>query len=319
MSTTFRAGTWPEGAESLPPDPGLMKQFKRQGNFNIHLPLSVMRGMVHLATRLMAPRLFKGSFQQQYHRMSVEDRQVGVRIVRPAGAGVLPALLYLHGGGGLLTDSSSYIRVLKNIAAAGNVAVAGLDYRRAPEHPFPAGLDDAMAALHWLHANASDLKIDPDKISIAGDSAGGNLAAGLALRNRDGAGLPVYKQVLLNARVTHVRHFPSMGQFAEGYGLTRAAMQFFESRYFRYPADAANIYASPLDAPDLTGLPPALILTSEYDPLRDEGEAYASALHQAGVPVIAVRFAGMAHTVVVFGATKSAAAKALQLIGKAVR
>lgn len=319
MSTTFRVGTWPEGAASLPPDPGLMKQFKRQGNFNVHLPLPIMRGMVHLATCLMAPRLYKGSFQQHYHRISVQNRQVGIRIVRPAGESVLPAVLYLHGGGGLLTDSSSYLRVLKNIASTGNVAVAGLDYSRAPEHPFPAGLDDAVAALQWLHGNAAGLRIDPNKISIAGDSAGGNLAAGLALRNRDGARLSIYRQVLLNPRVTHARHFPSMGQFSEGYGLTRAAMQFFESRYFRYPADAANVYASPLDAPDLRGLPPTLILTSEYDPLRDEGEAYAAALHQAGVPAEAVRFAGMAHTLVVFGATKSAAAKALQLIGKAVR
>ncbi|MGE7777674.1 alpha/beta hydrolase [Chitinophaga sp. NPDC101104] len=319
METSFRVGTWPEGVASLPPDPALMKQFRRQGSFNPKMPLALMRGMVHLATRFMAPRLYEGDFDCRYLHIPVQNQLLGLRIVRPAGCGVLPAVLYLHGGGGLLTDSSSYLRVLKNIAFAANAAVIAVDYRRAPEHPFPAGLDDALAALAWAHNNASAFQFNPRRISIAGDSAGGSLAAGLALRNRDGLQLPVYRQILLNARLSNVRHFPSIDQFAEGYGLSRAAMDYFSSRYFRRPADAHSVYASPLDAPDLRGLPPALVITSEYDPLRDEGEAYAAALHRAGVPVSAVRFAGMAHTIVVFGATKTAAEKGLELIADAVQ
>lgn len=319
MRTPFRVETWPEGVGSLPPDAQLLKQFKRQGSFNVHLPVIVMRAMVHLATRLMTPRLYGGSFRTRFLRMPSGNRRVGLRMVRPDTDAVLPAVLYLHGGGGLLTDSASYLRVMKNIAFAGNAVVVGLDYSRAPERPFPAGLEDAVAALQWMHDNAAGFHFDPARISVAGDSAGGNLAAGLALRNRDGAQLPVYRQILINARLSHTQRFPSMAQFAEGYGLTGAAMEFFESRYFRQPADAAEVYASPLGASDLGGLPPALVITSEYDPLRDEGEAYAAALHQSGVPVQAVRFAGMAHTMVVFGATKTAAAQAMRLIGEAVR
>lgn len=275
--------------------------------------------MVHLATRFMAPRLYRGEFRSQYIRFTVQDRQISLRVIRPDTDAELPAVLYLHGGGGLLTDSSSYIHVLKNIAHAAQAAVVAVDYRRAPEHPFPAGLEDAEAALQWMFQNAQAFRFDLKRISVAGDSAGGNLAAGLALRNANDKQLPVYKQILLNARLTNIRHFPSMEEFGEGYGLTQVGIDFFASKYFRNPADARHAHASPLDAPDLRGLPPALIITSEYDPLRDEGEAYAVALQQAGVRVKAVRFAGMAHTIVVFGATKDAAAHAMQLIAAAVR
>lgn len=314
MDTTFRVGTWPEGVISLPPDAALMQQFKRQGNFNVKLPVPVMRGMVHLATRYMTHRLYSGAFRHRYQQLKGEGGETGLRIVRPDTSEVLPAVLYLHGGGGMLTDSSSYLRVLKNIAYHANVAIVGVDYRRAPEAPYPAGLNDAVAALHWMFDNAAKYGFNPNRISIAGDSGGGNLAAGLALRNLHGARLPVYRQILINARVTHQQHFPSISEFAEGYGLTRTAMDYFEAKYFKVPADAADIYASPLSAPDLRGLPPALVITSEYDPLRDEGEAYATALHKAGVPVQAVRFAGMAHTMVVFGASKPAATYCMQLI-----
>jgi acetyl esterase len=319
MKTALRVETWPEGVVSLPPDAGLMQQFKRQGNFNVKLPLVVMRAMVHLATRLMAPRLYRGAFRSRYAKLTVQGRKVGLRILRPDTDEVLPAVLYIHGGGGLLTDSASYLRVMKNIAETAHAAVVGVDYSRAPEHPFPAGLNDALAALAWMHNNAAACRFDGSRISVAGDSAGGNLAAGLALRNRNGAGLPIYKQILINARLTHRQHFPSIDQFSEGYGLTRTGMEFFASRYFRDPADAHDVYASPLDSGDLRGLPAALVITSEYDPLRDEGEAYAAALDAAGVPVRAVRYAGMAHTMVVFGATRDAAAHCMQLIGKAVR
>ncbi|WP_109698696.1 alpha/beta hydrolase [Chitinophaga deserti] len=314
MDTKFRVETWPEGVISLPPDAALMQQFKRQGNFNVKMPVPVMRAMVHLATRFMTHRLYKGTFRHRYQKMNGEGGEIGMRIVRPDTDEVLPAVLYFHGGGGMLTDSSSYLRVMKNIAYHAHAAVAGVDYRRAPEAPYPAGLSDAVAALQWMYDKAGKYGFDPKRISIAGDSAGGNLAAGLALRNLHGARLPIYRQILINARVTHRQHFPSISKYAEGYGLTRTAMDYFEGKYFRDPSDAAGSYASPLSAPDLRGLPPALVITSEYDPLRDEGEAYAAALHSAGVPVQAVRFAGMAHTMVVFGATKPAATYCLQLI-----
>lgn len=319
MDPSFRVGTWPEGANSLPPDAALLRQFKKQGSFNPRMPLWLMRGLVHLATRWMAPRLYRGRFHHQYLRLPAQGRQIGLRIVRPAGSDTLPAVLYVHGGGGVLTRSASYLRVLKNIAFAAKTAVVAVDYRRGPEHPFPAGLDDAAATLQWIHDNAFALKLDPQRISVAGDSAGGNIAAGLLLRNRDRFQLPVYKQILINARLTHIRHFPSIDAFGEGYGITRNAIEFFSSKYFSSPSSSRNAYASPLDAPDHRGLPSALIITSEYDPLRDEGEAYAAALHQAGVPVKAVRFAGMAHTMVVFGATRSAASHAMQLIAEALR
>jgi acetyl esterase len=171
-----------------------------------------------------------------------------------------------------------------------------VDYRLAPEAKFPAGPDDCLAATRWAAANASALGADPGQIIVAGDSAGGNLAAVTALRIRDEGGPRLLGQLLIYPVTDYIEPgTPSMQENAEGYGLTRAGMAWFWNHYLADPADGLHPHASPFRANDLAGLPPALVVTAEYDPLRDEGEYYADRLRQAGVPTQMKRWDGMNH------------------------
>jgi len=178
------------------------------------------------------------------------------------------------------------------LAAQSGWAVVAVDFRRSPEHPFPAALEDVMAVTGALRAGADDA-VDPARLAVLGDSAGGNLAAAAARRMRD-AGGPAYElQVLIYPVTDAAMDTRSYGKFAVGHGLTAAAMQFYWSAYA--PPDRLDPDVSPLRTPDLRGLPPAYVLTAEFDPLRDEGEAYATALAEAGVPVTARRYLGAIH------------------------
>jgi len=218
----------------------------------------------------------------------------------PSGA-PLPALLYFHGGGWVICDLDSHDPTCRAITNSVGCVVVSVDYRLAPEHKFPAAAEDAYAATLWVTANASDLGVDPARIAVGGDSAGGNLAAAVALMARDRRALqqraPQIMFQLMVYPVTDVTSLdtPSYRENAEGYFLTAASMDWYRHQYLTDLSEASHPYASPLQAPDLTGLPPALVLTAEHDPLRDEGEAYAARLRDAGVPASAVRYDGVFH------------------------
>jgi acetyl esterase len=220
---------------------------------------------------------------------------VAVRVYATEQGGVRPALVYFHGGGFVFGNIDTHDAVCRAIAKGSGSVVVSVDYRLAPEHKFPAAVEDSYAATVWVAQNAPTLGIDPQCISVGGDSAGGNLATVIAMRCRNAGGPALASQVLIYP-VTDVSSFEtdSHRDFAEGYFLTRAAMQWFTGHYLS-SADITHPEASPLLATDVSGLPPALVITAEFDPLRDEGEAYAERLRQAGVPVTVSRYPGMPH------------------------
>jgi acetyl esterase len=194
-----------------------------------------------------------------------------------------------------------------------------VDYRRAPEHKFPAGLEDCAAAARWCAERAAEVGGDGARLAIAGDSAGGNLAAALALAFRDRGGPALALQVLIYPVTNYQFDTASYHQYATGYGLTRESMWYFWKCYLSSPTDGGNPYASPLLAKDLRGLPPALVLTASYDVLRDEGEAYAARLAQAGVPVRCTRYLELNHGFAQLAAVSDSAKRGLQEIADALR
>jgi acetyl esterase len=248
---------------------------------------------------LMAMREFAGPPQPI---ASIKERtipgpagSIRARIYTPTGTGPFPVLVYFHGGGwviGNLETIDTPLRALTNRAGCVTVSV---DYRLAPEAKFPAAVDDCYAATRWVAEQARSLDGDPARLAVGGDSAGGNLAAAVAQMARDRGGPAIAYQLLIYPALNADYTTASYRENAEGYLLTRAAMVWFWNHYLTSPADARNPYACPLQASDLSGLPPALVITAEYDPLRDEGEAYADRLNKAGVPVEKRRHQGMIH------------------------
>ena len=210
--------------------------------------------------------------------------------------GLRPALVYFHGGGFVFGNLDTHDAVCRAIAKESGAVVISVDYRLAPEHKFPAAVDDCYAATVWVAANAERLGIDASHIAVGGDSAGGNLATVVALRCRDAGGPALALQLLLYP-VTDMSSLETAShrECGEGYFLTRAAMDWFTGHYVGSAELARHPEASPLLAANLSGLPPALVITAEFDPLRDEGEAYAQRLEQAGVPVTISRYDGMIH------------------------
>jgi acetyl esterase len=235
-------------------------------------------------------------------------------------AGLHPCLLYFHGGGFVICDLDTHDNICRALAADSGAVVIAVDYRLAPEYKFPAAVDDCETATRWAAANAARLNIDPLRIAVGGDSAGGDLATVVARRLRDTDGPPLALQVLIYP-VTDVRisDSSSMREFAEDNFLTRSAMQWFMAHYLNKPEEASHPDASPLLAPDLKGLPPALVITAECDPLCSEGEAYAGRLRAGGVPVTYTRYSGMIHAFVSMRAVFPQAQQAIEQIAGALR
>lgn len=219
-----------------------------------------------------------------------------VRIYWPNAAGTRPAVLYFHGGGHVLGNLDTHDVVARNLCGGADALVVSVDYRMGPEHRFPAAADDAWAAYRWLLGAAPALGADPARVAVCGDSAGGNLAAVVALMARDAGDTAIRLQALVYPVVDFALADDSYRRFAEGYGvLTRGAMQWFQGHYLSSPGDAADWRASPVKAASHAGLPPAVIVSAECDVLRDEGERYADALRAAGVAVDHREFPGMIH------------------------
>ena len=209
----------------------------------------------------------------------------------------LPCLLFLHGGGWVIGNLESHDRLCRRLANGAGVCVVAVDYRLAPEHPFPAALDDAVHALNWVAAHAQALHIDPYRIAVGGDSAGGNLAAALALLSRQGDAPPLIHQTLLYPVLDLTARSDSYRRVTRGLPLTAATMHYFIQHYTPHADDRLDWRASPLHAHSLAGVAPALVMTVSHDPLCDEGLAYARRLDEAGVRVTSLHCNDQMHGV----------------------
>jgi acetyl esterase len=229
-----------------------------------------------------------------HHTRDLDAGGVPVRLYRPSDAADLGLLVYFHGGGWVIGDLDSHDQVCRLLANGSGHAVLSVDYRLAPEHPFPAGLEDAVTATRWAHANATELGCRADRLAVGGDSAGGNLAAVVAQL----APVPLVYQLLVYPVTDCTRAQPSYAENATGYFLTAEGMRWFIDHYLSGGHGApTDPRVSPLHAADhvVAATPPALVVTAEFDPLRDEGDAYAARLAALGVPTSHVRFGGMFH------------------------
>ncbi len=242
---------------------------------------------------------------------------VPVRLYRPT-ASPASLLVYLHGGGWTIGDLLSHDALCRTLARDADVAVLAVDHRRAPEHPWPAAVDDAVAVTRWAFAQARDL-VGSDVVAIGGDSSGGNLAALVCLRLRDAGARCPAAQMLVYPNTDLTFALPSVREKATGWGLDADDARWFAEQWVPDPARRADPRVSPLHEPDLTGLPPAIVVTAEHDPLRDEGEAYAARLAEAGVPVGARRERGLVHGFLGFASTSPAAAEAARRLAADVR
>jgi acetyl esterase len=263
---------------------------------DIHtLSVAEARAMAERRVGLMAPPAAVGTVHDRI--VAGPAGALALRVYTPAIPGPHPAIVFFHGSGFVLCSLDTHDGMCRNLCAGARCVVVSVDYRLAPEHKFPAGLDDCVFAARWAAAHAAELGADPARLGLAGDSAGGNLAAAAALRLRDAAAGPPLAGQLLIYPVTdyYVPGTPSYSENAAGYGLTRETMKWFWDHYLNDAGEAANPYAAPLKAGDLAGLPPAFVMTAEYDPLRDEGERYAERLQAAGVPTLLSRRDGMNH------------------------
>jgi len=255
-----------------------------------------------------------------------------VRLYEPDAEGPHPLTVFFHGGGWTAGDLDTHDNVCAALVDEAGTSVLSVDYRLAPEDPFPAALHDCYAAVEWATEFGHRVKCDPDRVAVAGDSAGGNLAAAVSLLARDrrrgvgfrdepGEAPDIVHQSLIYPAVNSPagETFDSYEENALGYFLERPSMEYYYANYVPEPADARNEYLAPLLARDLSGLPPATVLTAGFDPLRDEGEAYAERLEAAGVPVHYEEFPGMIHGFVSMTDDLDRAADGLELLGRELR
>ena len=249
---------------------------------------------------------------------------LAIRLYRPIlltgspGVTPLPCVIFFHGGGWVLGDLDTHDRLCRTLAQAGQCAVAAVDYRLAPEHRFPAAVEDAIAATKWIAAQADSLGLDPARLVVAGDSAGGNLAAVVALALR-GSPVQLVMQLLFYPVTDLAHNMDSHRRLAAGYGLTLSSMTWFRSHYLAGEAQIDDWRASPLRARDHAGLPRACIITAGFDPLLDEGRAYADCLHAAGVRVTYECFGGMIHGFMLMTGALAASGHAVYRAGQALR
>jgi len=306
----------------MPLDPNvktMLDQMASIGAPPLHtLTVAEARVSMDLMTAMMGPgedvgRVYDGT-------IDAAGQELPVRVYRSAALrpGPAPTLVFYHGGGFVLGGLTSHDRDCRALANRGRCQVIAVDYRLAPEHPFPAAVEDAIAALDTIVARAGELDVDADRIAVGGDSAGGNLAAIAAIHARD-AGIPLKLQLLIYPAVAgESDEFPSRVENASGYLLDQESIAWFVNAYF--PDERPQDWrAAPLNAASHADLAPALVITAEFDPLRDEGEAYAAKLEAAGVPAKATRYAGLIHGFFGMGPLVPAANAAVEEAGAALR
>ncbi|QYB07594.1 alpha/beta hydrolase [Rhodococcus sp. USK10] len=258
-----------------------------------HSTVEEVRAVVATFTGLQAPPEPVARVVDAHYESG--GAQIALRVYIPEGLAPHPVVLYFHGGGFVAGDLDVVDEPARAVTNGTGAIVVAATYRRAPEHRFPAAADDAAAALQWVTANVGTYGGDPGNVVVMGDSAGGNLAAVTTLRARDEGGPRLRGQVLIYPVIDPNAEFPSRREFAEGYVIGAGDLDWFWSNYLRSPEDATHPYAVPSRAASLEGLPPALVLTTENEVARDEAEAYAEALRQAGVDTEAIRFDGLLH------------------------
>jgi len=230
--------------------------------------------------------------------------EIPLRIYRPAGSApeaVLPGLVYYHGGGWTIGDLDTHDTLCRELCNGSGACVVAVDYRMGPEHRFPAAVDDCLAATYWVRREAAVLKVDPARLAVGGDSAGGNLAAVVAITARDAGDLPIRYQLLIYPATDMRRIAPSHTSNGKGYLLTQDTMQYFRDHYIGDVKFDADWRASPLLAESLAGLPPALVITAGFDPLRDEGLQYAARLTESGSRAVHVCFERQIHGFITMG------------------
>ncbi len=260
------------------------------------------------------------------HVHAIEDRiattaeaDLPIRIYTPRkSAAALPAVVYLHGGGFVIGSITTHDRLCRLLSVRGDAIVVSVDYRLAPEHPFPAAPEDAAAAFAWVHAHAGELGIDAGRIAVAGDSAGGNLAAAVCQMMRGRGGPKPCFQLLIYPALDMSRSCESHRTLGRGYFLTESLMDWFHANYLTDIAQRKDPRCSPIVTRELSGLPPAHVVTAGFDPLRDEGEAYADALRAAGVPTTSRCYNTLIHGFAGMGGFVDAAAHAVDDLGGAL-
>ena len=259
---------------------------------------------------------------------AVEDRTIPdaagalpVRVYRPdIAGGDLPGFVYFHGGGHVIGSLDTHDATARNLCNGAGCIVVSVDYRLAPEHKFPAAAQDAFAAVRWCAAHGAEIGVDTHRIAIGGDSAGGNLAAVAALMARDAGGPPLRLQVLVYPVTDYACDTASYRTYATGYGMLEArSMRWFRDHYLRDEADRLDLRAAPLRVADLSGLPPAMVLTAQCDVLHDEGEAYARRLRAAGVEVAYRDCEGMIHGFFTMAPAIDGAVRAQALVCEAMK
>ena len=283
----------------MPLDPhaqGLLEALQAQGLKSFEqMSVEEARGAIETFAGLQAePQEVKQVIE---HSVEGEGGPLKVRVYVPDVAGPLPVLVYYHGGGWVGGSLAVVDEPCRALANRNGAIVVAATYRLSPEARFPAATNDAYSVLNWASAHAAEFGGDPARLGVIGDSAGGNLAAVVALMARDRGTPAVKAQILTYPAIQRGGNFASMEENREGYLLTAAGMDWFWDQYLARDEDATNPLASPIMADSLAGLPPALIMTAEFDPLRDEGESYGHALEKAGVPVTIERFDGLIHGV----------------------
>jgi acetyl esterase len=251
-------------------------------------------GLRALLRQHPAPRLSPPVHAVRDLKLKGAGGEMVVRLYSPSAAVNLPLIVYFHGGGFTICTLDMYDDLCRTLANASGCAVASVDYRLAPETPFPGAAEDCYLALRTLAARARELGVDPARLAVAGDSAGANLATVTALLARERGGPALRYQALIYPCVDPACASASQQELATGYMLTRESMLWYWEQYLQAPGDATNPLAAPVRA-ELGGLPPATLITAEFDPLRDEGEDYANRLRAAGVAVLGRRYLGMIH------------------------
>ncbi len=244
------------------------------------------------------------------HRVPVDGGEITVRVYTPDGSGPFPGFVYFHGGGWVAGDINTMDRPCRTFANGGGCVVVSVEYRCAPEHRFPTAAEDCYAATRWVADHADELQIDAARLGVGGDSAGGNLGAVISQMARDRGGPAIALQLLIYPVIDHDLTRASYDEVGDGYGLTTPMMEWFWNQYDPDGTGRDNPYAAPIRARDLSGLPPAVVQVAYYDPLRDEGLAYADALRAAGGTVDARTYDTLVHGWLQMGAVSEDAKRA---------